>query len=157
MKNFQGTQLQESVESQFELRSSSQWTTGQKINIFYGNFLHLLSFLQQKLFNTFSWIGFQTLSIKRTLRYSIFLISFITSVSFLNLNLAFNSIDRSPVDTGLRLGLLETFRRRSDVMNVFWAPHVRQIYVQWPLETAPIFKTKLLQLKFYTLTILGII
>ena len=157
LKNFQGTQLQESVESQFELRSQSQWTIGQKINIFYGNFLHLLSFLQQKLFNTFSWIGFQTMSLKRTLRYSIFLISFITSVSFLNLNLVFNSIDRSSVDTGLRLVLLETFRRRSDVMNVFWAPNVRQIYVQWPLETAPIFKTKLLQLKFYTLTILGII
>ena len=44
LKNFQGTQLQESVESQFELRSPSQRTTGQEINIFYDNFLHLLSF-----------------------------------------------------------------------------------------------------------------
>ena len=52
------------------------------------------------------------MSLKRTIRYSIFLISFITSVSFLNLNLAFNSIDRNPVDAGLRLGLCETFRRR---------------------------------------------
>ena len=52
------------------------------------------------------------MSLKRTIRYSIFLISFITSASFLNLNLAFNSIDRSPVDAGLRLGLHETFRRR---------------------------------------------
>ena len=54
------------------------------------------------------------MSLKRTIRYSIFLISFITSVSFLNLNLAFNSIDRSPVDAGLRLGLHETFRRRHE-------------------------------------------
>ena len=52
------------------------------------------------------------MSLKRTIRYSIFLISFITSASFLNLNLAFNSIDRNPVDAGLRLGLHETFRRR---------------------------------------------
>ena len=52
------------------------------------------------------------MSLKRTIRYSIFLISFNTSVSFLNLNLAFNSIDRNPVDAGLRLGLHETFRRR---------------------------------------------
>ena len=73
--------------------------------------LHLLSFLQQKLI-TFSSIVFQIISLKRTVRYSIFLISFITSVSFLNLNLAFNSIDRNPVDAGLRLGLCETFRRR---------------------------------------------
>ena len=52
------------------------------------------------------------MSLKRTIRFIIFLISFITSVSFLNLNLAFNSIDRSPVDARLRLGLYETFRRR---------------------------------------------
>ena len=52
------------------------------------------------------------MSLKRTIRYSIFLISFITIVSFLNLNLAFNSIDRNPVDVGLSLGLHETFRRR---------------------------------------------
>ena len=52
------------------------------------------------------------MSLKRTIRYSIFLISFIASVIFLNLNLAFNSIDRSFVDAGLRLGLHETFRRR---------------------------------------------
>ena len=56
LKKFQGTQLQESVENQFELRSPSQRTTGQEINIFYGNFLHLLSFLQQKLIITFSSI-----------------------------------------------------------------------------------------------------
>ena len=112
LRKFQGTQLQESVENQFELSSPSQRTKGQEINIFYGNFLHLLPFLQQKLFITFSSIGFQTMSLKRTIRYSIFLISFITSVSFLNLNLAFNSIDRNPVDAGLRLGLHETFRRR---------------------------------------------
>ena len=42
------------------------------------------------------------------------MISFITSVGFLNLNLAFNSIDRNPVDAGLRLGLCETFRRRPE-------------------------------------------
>ena len=52
------------------------------------------------------------MSLKHTLRYSIFLISFITSASFLNLNLAFKSIDRSPVDAALGLGLHETFRRR---------------------------------------------
>ena len=52
------------------------------------------------------------MSLKHTLRYSIFLIPFITSVSFLNLNLAFNSIYRSPVDALLGLGLHETFRRR---------------------------------------------
>ena len=114
LKKFQSTQLQESVESQFELRSLSQITTGQEINLFYSNSLHLLSFLQEKLFITFSSIGFQTMSLKHTLRYSIFLISFITSASFLNLNLAFNSIDRSPVDAGLRLGLHETFRRRHE-------------------------------------------
>ena len=112
LKKFQGTQLQESVENQFELRSPSQITKGQEINIFYGNFLHLLPFLQQKLFITFSSIGFQTMSLKRTIRYSIFLISFIASVSFLNLNLAFNSIHRRPADAGLRLNLHETFRRR---------------------------------------------
>ena len=100
------------MENQFELRSPSQRTKGQQINILYGNFLHLLPFLQQKFFINFSSIGFQTMSLKRTIRYSIFLISFITSVSFLNLNLAFNSIDRNPVDAGLRLGLHETFRRR---------------------------------------------
>ena len=121
LKKFQGTQLQESVESQFDQRSPSQRTTGQQINIFYGNFLHLLSFLQQKLFITFASIGFQTMSLKRTIRDSIFLILFITSVSFLNLNLAFNSIDRSPVDAGL----VWTYMRRSeDVMDIFWAPRV---------------------------------
>ena len=52
------------------------------------------------------------MSLKRTTRFSIFLISFITSVSFLNLSLAFNSIDRNPVDAGLRLDLHETFIRR---------------------------------------------
>ena len=112
LRKFQDSQLQESVENQFELSSPSQRTKGQEINIFYGNFLHLLPFLQQKLFITFSSIGFQTMSLKRTIRYSIFLISFITSVSFLNSNPAFNSIDRNPVDAGLRLGLHETFRRR---------------------------------------------
>ena len=84
LRKFQGTQLQESVENQFELSSPSQRTKRQEINIFYGNFLHLLPFLQQKLFITFSSVGFQTLSLKHTIRYSIFLISFITSVSFLN-------------------------------------------------------------------------
>ena len=58
-KKFQGTQLQESVESQFELTSPSQRTTGQEKNIVYGNFLlflnalHRLSFLQQKLIITY--------------------------------------------------------------------------------------------------------
>ena len=52
------------------------------------------------------------MSLKHTFRYSIFVISFITSISFLNFYLAFNSIDRSPVDAGLGLGLHETFRRR---------------------------------------------
>ena len=110
LKKFQGTKLQESLENQFELRSSSQRTKVPEIKTFYGNFLHLLSFLQQKLI-TFSPIGFQTMSLKCTIRYSIFLISFIASVSFLNLNLAVNSIHRSPVDAGLRLNLYETFRR----------------------------------------------
>ena len=53
LRKFQGTQLQESVENQFELSSPSQRTKGQEINIFYGNFLQLLPFLQQKLFITF--------------------------------------------------------------------------------------------------------
>ena len=92
-------------------RGHHQRTTGQERNIFDGNFLHLLSFLQQKLFITFSSIGFQTMSLKRTIRYSIFLISFTTSLCFLDLSLAFISIDRSPVDIRLRLGLHETFRR----------------------------------------------
>ena len=48
LKKFQGTQLQESVENQFELRSPAQITKEQQINIFDGNLLHLLSFLQQK-------------------------------------------------------------------------------------------------------------
>ena len=118
-KKFQCTQLQESAESQFELTSPSRRTTEQEKKI-YGNFLlflnvlHLLSFLQQKLIITFLSIGFKSMSLKRTIIYSIFLISFITSVSFLNLNLAFNSIDRNPVDAGLRLGLCETFRRRPE-------------------------------------------
>ena len=51
------------------------------------------------------------MSLKRTIRYSIFLISFIASVSYLNLNLAFNSIDKNPVDAGFRFDLHETFRR----------------------------------------------
>ena len=58
------------------------------------------------------------MSLKCTIRYSLFLISFITSVSFLNLSLAFNSIDRSPVDAGLRLGLHETFRRRNGRLDL---------------------------------------
>ena len=99
------------MESQFELRSPPQITAGQEINLFYSNSLHLLSFLQENLFITFSSIGFQTMSLKHTLRFSIILISFITSVSFLNLNLAFNSIGSSPVDARLGLGLHETFRR----------------------------------------------
>ena len=59
LKKYQGTQLRGSVENQFELRSSSQRTTGQEINTFYVNFLYLLSFLQQKLIIAFSSIGFQ--------------------------------------------------------------------------------------------------
>ena len=110
LKKFQGTQLQESVENQFELRSPSQITKGQEINIFDGNFLHLL--LQQKLFITFSSVGFQTISLKRTIRCSICLVSFTDNVSFLNLNLAFNCIDRIPVDAVLGLGLHKTFRIR---------------------------------------------
>ena len=100
------------MENQFELSSPSQRIKVQEINIFYGNFLHLLPILQQKLFITFSSVGFQTMSLKRTIRCSIFLISFITSISFLNLNLPFNNIDRNPVDAGLRFGLNEAFRRR---------------------------------------------
>ena len=67
-KKFQVTQLQESVESQFELTSPSQRTTGQEKNIFHDNFLlflnvlHPLLFLQQKLSITFSSIGFQTVT-----------------------------------------------------------------------------------------------
>ena len=93
-KKFQCTQLQESAKSQFELTSPSRRTTEQEKKI-YGNFLlflnvlHLLSFLQQKLIITFLSIGFKSMSLKRTIIYSIFLISFITSVSFLNLNIAF--------------------------------------------------------------------
>ena len=52
------------------------------------------------------------MSLKRIIRYSIFLISFITSVSFLNLNLAYKNIDKSPMDTGLKLDVYETLRRR---------------------------------------------
>ena len=99
-------------------------------NIFYSNYLlflnvlHLLPFLQQKLIITFSSIGFQTMLLKRTIRYNIFLISFIISVSFLNLKLAFNSIDRSPMDTDWVY-----MRHFEDVMDAFWMPHVRQIYI----------------------------
>ena len=59
------------------------------------------------------------MSLKCTIRYSIFLISFI-SVSFLNLNLAFNSIDK-PVDAGLRLAYM---RSSEDIMDILWVPHV---------------------------------
>ena len=93
VEKFQGTQLQESVKSQFELTSPSQGTTEQEKNMFCVNFLLFLnilhlSFLKQKLI-TFLSIGFKSMSLKRTIIYSIFLISFITSVSFLNLNIAF--------------------------------------------------------------------
>ena len=87
-KKFRGTQVRESTARKFELTSLLQRTTRQRKYIFYGNILlflnvlHLLSFLQHKLFITFLSIGFQTMSLKRTIRYSIFLISFITSVSF---------------------------------------------------------------------------
>ena len=115
VEKFQGTQLQESVKSQFELTSPSQGTTEQEKNMFCVNFLLFLnilhlSFLKQKLI-TFLSIGFKSMSLKRTIIYSVFLISFVTSVSFLNLNLAFKSVDRSPADAGHRLGLHETFRR----------------------------------------------
>ena len=56
------------------------------------------------------------------------MISFITSVSFSNLNLAFNSIDRSPVDAGLRLGLHGSFRRR----------HGRLLSVSCALDICPV-------------------
>ena len=52
--------------------------------------------------------------LKRTIRYNIFLISFIISVSFLNLKLAFNSIDRSPMDTDWVY-----MRHFEDVMDAF--------------------------------------
>ena len=86
-KKFQGTQIRESTARKFELTSLPQRTTGQKKYILYGNillFLNVLhlSFLQHKLFITFLSIGFQTMSLKRTIICSIFLISFITSVSF---------------------------------------------------------------------------
>ena len=51
-KKFQDTQVQESVERQFELTSPPQRTTGHEKNIFYSNYLlflnvlHLLSFSQ---------------------------------------------------------------------------------------------------------------
>ena len=51
-KKFQGTQVQESVERQFERTSPPQRTTGQEKSIFYSNYLlflnvlHLLSFSQ---------------------------------------------------------------------------------------------------------------
>ena len=64
----------------------------------------------------------------RTIRYSRFLISFIISVSYLNLNLAFNSIYRSPVDAGLRLGLHETFRTR----------HRRLLNTSCTLDSCPV-------------------
>ena len=106
-------------------------------NIFYSNYLlflnvlHLLPFLQQKLIITFSSIGFQTMSLKRTIRYNIFLISFITSVSFLNLNLGFNSIDKSPMDTGLRLSVHETF----------WRHHGRLLNASCTLNLHPLTTT----------------
>ena len=50
--------------------------------------------------------------LKCTIRYSIFLIPFIISVSFLNLNLAYKNIDRRPMDPGLKLGVHEAFRKR---------------------------------------------
>ena len=77
---------------------------------FYYFLTFYISFLKQKLI-TFLSIGFKSMSLKRTIIYSVFLISFVTSVSFLNLNLAFKSVDRSPADAGHRLGLHETFRR----------------------------------------------
>ena len=87
-KKFQGTEVRKSAKRKFDLTSSPQRVTGKKKYIFYGNFLlflnvlRLLSFSQHKLFITFSSIGFQTMLLKRTTRFSIFLISFITSVSF---------------------------------------------------------------------------
>ena len=116
-KKFQGAQVQESTARKFELTSLPQRTTGQRKYIFYGNILlfpkvlHLPSFLQLKLFINFLSIGFQTMSLKRTMGYSILLISFITSISFSNLSLAYKNIDESPVDTGLKWGVYETFRR----------------------------------------------
>ena len=53
LRKFQGTQLQESVENQFELSSPSQRTKGQEINIFYRNFLHLLPIFVTKTFYYF--------------------------------------------------------------------------------------------------------
>ena len=111
LKKFQGTQLQESVECQFELRSPSQITAGQKVNLFYGLFTSFIIFGTKPFFYFFI-NRISNTSLKHAIRYSIFLISFITSVSFLNLNLALNSIDRSPVNAGLGLGLHKTFRRR---------------------------------------------
>ena len=111
LKKFQGTQLQESVECQFELRSPSQITTGQKVNLFYGLFTSFIIFGTKSFFYFFI-NRISNTSLKHAIRYSILLISFITSVSFLNLNLALNSIDRSPVNAGLGLGLHKTFRRR---------------------------------------------
>ena len=55
---------------------------------------------------------FQAMSLKRTMRYSIFFILFIASAGFLNLNLAYKNVDRNPMGTELKLGVNETFRKR---------------------------------------------
>ena len=124
-KKFQGTQARQSTVRQFELTALPQRKTGQRKYIFYGNILlflnvlHLLSFLQHKLFITFFISGIQTMSLKRTIGYGIFLVSFITSVSFLYLNPAYKNTGKSPVDTGLKLDLYETFRRHhGGVLNI---------------------------------------
>ena len=62
------------------------------------------------------------MSLKRTIGYSIFLMSFICRVSFLNLNLAYKNVDKSTIDTGLKLDVYKTLE---GVMDVFSTPHVR--------------------------------
>ena len=53
-KKFQGTDLQESVEGQFELTSPSQRTTGQEINIFYTNFTSSIIFATKTFYYFFA-------------------------------------------------------------------------------------------------------
>ena len=91
---------------------------------FYGNFffflgiLDLLSFLWRKLLINFSSVSFQTMSLKRTIRYSIFFYRLLLVVAFLNLNLAYKNITRSHMDTGLKLGAHGCLLNTSCTLNL---------------------------------------
>ena len=68
------------------------------------------------------------MSLKCTIRYSIFLISFSTSVSFSNWKPAYKNIDGSPMDAGLKLSVNVTFRRRHGrLLNVSYMLNLHSV------------------------------